>query len=319
MKTHKIISSENPLGGAIELIRQTFTSVRDKPVKRISFVAGLHGDELEGVYLCHLLIATLRQLKATRPQAFQGEVHVYPAVNPEALGSGTRLWPFFSMDMNRKMGEKTDPSLPAEFARSLVEDLQISSDIVVDFHASNLHLKELPQIRIIEEFDKKLIPLAALCNMNVVWVHPSAPVFESTLGYNLNRKKIPTLVVETGICLRIHQEYCEQIFQGMIHLLRQTGVLDLVDPLPKIKQPLLIHPKQVALVQAGHAGLFIGNAALGAHVQKGETLGTIVDALKGEVLETVTFPADGVLFTLREQPVTYQGAPLARIALKEIR
>ncbi len=317
MKTQNIASHKNPLGGSIEIIKQTFTSAQDKPVKRVSFVAGLHGDELEGVYLCHRIIATLRQLKATRPQAFRGEIHVYPAVNPAALGSATRLWPFFSVDMNRKMGDKNVASLPAEFARSLIEDLQASSDIVVDFHASNLHLKELPQIRIIEEFDKKLIPLAALCNMDVVWVHPSAPVFESTLGYNLNRKKIATLVVETGICLRIHQDYCEQIFQGMIHLLRQTGVLDLADPSPEIKQPLLVHPKQVALVQAGHAGLFVSDVALGTQVQKGDALGTIVDAVRGEVLETVTFPAEGLLFTLREQPVTYQGAPLARIALKE--
>jgi predicted deacylase len=314
LKTHKIASTQNPLGGSVEIIKQTFTSVRDKPVKRISFVAGLHGDELEGVYLCHRILETLCRLKADNPHAFQGEVHVYPAVNPEALNSLTRLWPFFSMDMNRKMGEKNNASLPAEFARSLIADLQSSSDLVVDFHASNLHLKELPQIRIIEEFDKKLIPLAGLCNMDVVWVHPFAPVFESTLGYNLNRKKIPTLVVETGICLRIHQDYCEQIFQGMMHLLKKTGVLDLDDPSPEIKQPVLAHPKQVVLVQARHAGLFINNTPLGAHVQKGDLLGTIVDAVRGETLETVASPTDGLLFTLREQPVTCQGAPLARIA-----
>lgn len=307
------------MGGSIEIVKQTFPSAHNKPVKRISFVAGLHGDELEGVFLCHRIIEALRQLKATQPQAFQGEINVYPAVNPEALNSATRLWPFFSVDINRKMGEKNDPSLPAEFAQALVDDLKASSDLVVDFHASNLHLKELPQIRIIEEFDKKLIPLAALCNMDVVWVHPSAPVFESTLGYNLNRNKIPALVVETGICLRIHQDFCEQVFQGMIHLLRQTGVLDLADPAPEIKPPLLVHPKQVALVQANHAGLFISAVSLGAHAQKGDPLGTIVDAVQGKVLETITFPANGLLFTLREQPVTYQGAPLARIALKETR
>ena len=306
------------MGGSIEIIKQTFSPDRSKPVKRISFVAGLHGDELEGVYLCYRIIETLRQLKATRPQAFQGEVHVYPAVNPQALNSSKRLWPFFSMDMNRKMGEKNIDSLPSGFAQSLIEDLQASSDIVVDFHASNLHLKELPQIRIIEEFDKKLIPLAALCNMNVVWVHPFAAVFESTLGYNLNRKKIPTLVVETGISLRIHQEYCEQVFQGMINLLLQTGILKLEGPPPKIQQPLLIHPKQVALIQANHAGLFISNVTIGAHVQKGDILGNVVDAVRGEVLETMTFPSDGLLFTLREHPMIHQGAPLARIALQEI-
>jgi predicted deacylase len=319
LKTHIIASSKNPLGGAIEIVRQTFSPATGKPVKRISFVAGLHGDELEGVYLCHQIIATLRGLEASRPEAFKGEIHVYPAVNPEALSSLTRLWPFFKMDMNRKMGEKNGDSLPAEFARLLIRDLQSTSDLVVDFHASNLHLQELPQIRIIEEFAKKLLPLAELCNMDVIWVHPFAPVFESTLGYNLNRKKIPALVVETGICLRIHKEYCEQVVNGMIHLLRKTGILEMDDPLPKIKQPNLIHPKQVALIQASHAGLFISNTPIGAHVKKGDSLGEIIDPIRGEVLGTVSIPADGLLFTLRQQPVTAKGAPLARIALKEAR
>lgn len=301
----------------MEIIKQTFTAAGDKPVKRISFVAGLHGDELEGVYLCHRLIETLQQLKSTQPQAFKGEVHVYPAVNPQALDCTSRLSPFFRNDMNRQMRDPNNASFTAQLATALLDDLQAVSDIVVDFHASNLHLRELPQIRIIEGFDKKLVPLAALCNMDLIWVHPSAPVFESTLGHNLNRKNIPTLVVETGICLRIHQDFCEQILQGMIHLMRQTSILELEGPPQQVKQPLVVNPRQVAMVQANHSGLFVSNVALGDRVNKGETLGKIIDAVQGKILETVTFPADGVLFTLREQPVTYEGAALARIALKD--
>lgn len=319
MKTQTVVSFKSPLDGSVEIIKQTFTAAGDKPVKRISFVAGLHGDELEGVYLCHRLIETLQQLKNTQPQAFKGEVHIYPAVNPQALDCTTRLSPFFRNDMNRQMGNRNSTSFTAQLATALLNDLQSLSDIVVDFHASNLHLRELPQIRIIEGFDKKLVPLASLCNVDLIWVHPSAPVFESTLGYNLNRKNIPTLVVETGICLRIHQDFCEQILQGMIHLMRQTGVLELEDPPQPVKQPLLVNPRQVAMVQANHSGLFISNVALGNHVNKGETLGKIIDAVQGKILETITFPASGILFTLREQPVTYQGAALARIALKEDR
>jgi predicted deacylase len=317
LKTQTVTSFKSPLDGSVEIIKQTFTAAGDKPVKRISFVAGLHGDELEGVYLCHRIIETLQQLKDTQPQAFRGEVHIYPAVNTQALGSTSRLSPFFLNDMNRQMGDNNDESFPGRLATALLDDLQASSDIVMDFHASNLHLRELPQIRIIEGFDKKLIPLAALCNMDLIWVHPSAPVFESTLGYNLNRKKIPALVVETGICLRIHQDFCEQILQGMINLMRETGVLELEGPPQPMKQVLLVNPRQVAMVQANHTGLFVSDVTLGDRVNKGERLGKIIDAVQGKTLETVIFPASGILFTLREQPVTYQGAPLARIALEE--
>ncbi|MEE9259123.1 MAG: succinylglutamate desuccinylase/aspartoacylase family protein, partial [Nitrospinaceae bacterium] len=129
------------MGKPVEIVKQTFSAHRRKPVKRISFVAGLHGNELEGVYLCCLLIDTLKNLQDSRPEAFQGEINIYPAVNPQAIDAGTRLWPFFSTDMNRLMGDGTGNSLPEETARVLLEDLEACSDLAVDFHASNLHLK----------------------------------------------------------------------------------------------------------------------------------------------------------------------------------
>jgi predicted deacylase len=94
---------------------------------------------------------------------------------------------------------------------------------VVDIHSSNLHLMELPQIRIIKSFEKKLVPLAKLCNVDLIWVHPHADIFESTLGYNLNQAQIPTLVIETGICLRINKNSCAQIILGILNLLRKIG------------------------------------------------------------------------------------------------
>lgn len=314
METRTVVSFKNPLGAPVEIIKQTFSSCRDKPVNRISFVAGLHGDELEGVYLCHRLIETFRTLKETQPEAFWGEIHVCPAVNPQAVAGGSRLWPFFSVDMNRMMGEEQDGALPAESPLALLEDLKASSDYVVDFHGSNLHLEEVPQIRIIEEFDQKLIPLAEMCNVDLIWVHPAAGVFESTLGYNLNRDMIPTLVVEMGICLRIHQQFCEQILQGMLHLLQNLGILKLSQPPTQVKRPLLVNSAQVALVQADCSGLFISRVKLGEWVKKGQILGKVVHPLQGKTLEEKSAPCDGFLFTLREHPLTYEGAPLARIA-----
>jgi predicted deacylase len=48
-------------------------------------------------------------------------------------------------------------------------------------------------------------------------------------------------------------------------------------------------------------------------VRRGEPLGTIVSAHTGEVFSEVCSPVDGVLFTLREYPVVYEGSLMARI------
>lgn len=317
MQSQCIFSVETPVGPPIEIFRHTFSSQSSKPAKRVSLVAGLHGDELEGLYICHRLLDTLKKLEELNE--FKGEVHVYPAVNPQALEAGTRLWPFFSVDINRTFGEKNTSSLPTETSRILLEDLKICSDLVVDFHSSNLHLMELPQIRIIKNFEKKLMPLAKLCNVDLIWVHPHAGIFESTLGYNLNKAKVPTLVIETGICLRINKGQCDQIVQGILNLLKQIGVFDTGGPPVKVVPPRIIQPDGVVMIQANDAGLFIKQVEAGKILKQGEKIGDLIDPVNGNVLEKILSPCSGLLFTIREHPLTGKGAPLARIAIERPR
>ena len=51
---------------------------------------------------------------------------------------------------------------------------------------------------------------------------------------------------------------------------------------------------------------------------KEEVIGEVVNAANGEILEEVTAPESGRLFTIRKHPLVYPGAPLARIARKDL-
>jgi uncharacterized protein len=317
MQSQSILSIQTPVGPPIEIIRHTFASQSPQPRKRVSLVAGLHGDEFEGLYICHRLIQILKSLEEQDASSFEGEINIYPAVNPQALEAGTRLWPFFSNDINRMFGRTDTASLPAETSKVLLNNLKTNSDLVIDIHSSNLHLMELPQIRIIKSFEKKLVPLAKLCNVDLIWVHPHAEIFESTLGYNLNQAQISTLVIETGICLRINKNHCSQIILGILNLLRKTGALHTDEPQVTIAEPRLVLPEAVTMVQAANAGLFIKRAQVGQQVSEGEKIGDLIDPVQGQVLQEVRSPCSGLLFTLREHPLTLKSAPLARIAKEE--
>ena len=311
MQTQRILSIKSPLGPPVEILKHIFSpKSNNKP--RVSFVAGLHGDELEGLYICHKLLRYLKELELSNPEAIQGEINIYPAVNPQALENATRLWPFFNLDINRTFGLNQTNSIAEETSQILFQDLKSSSDIVIDFHSSNLQLMELPQIRIIKDFDKKLLPLAKKCNVELIWVHPNAEIFTSTLGFNLNKSKTPTLVVETGICLRIHPSSNDQVFNGMLNLLNETGTVNIVHP--KGKEPKLVQPEEVVMIQAYHSGLFIKQVEAGRILEKGEKLGKLIDPLEGSILEEVFAPCSGLLFTIREHPLAHKGSALARIA-----
>ena len=316
MKTQTLFARNSPLGAPIKVIKQTFPAHRGKPVTRVSFLSGLHGDEMEGVYLCHRLIQALSHIQETEPETLKGEVNIYPAANPPALNHGTRLWPFYGSDMNRMMGPHPGQSVPVQMAREVFEDLKQNSDLAVDIHASNLHLQELPQIRIIEDYADDLLPLALQTKIDLIWVHPMAGVFESTLGHNMNRGGIPTLVIETGICLRIETECVDRLLQGMMHLLHQQGVLaSLPANIPAMPAPLVVYPRGVGQTLAQQAGLFVSRANVGQRVGEDEVIGEIIDPLAGQILQRVTAPGKGLLFTLRQQPAVHAGALLARVAL----
>ena len=145
-----------------------------------------------------------------------------------------------------------------------------------------------------------------------------ADLFASTLGYNLNKGKVSTLVLEAGICHRLTPEYGDQMFSGLIHLLKETGILDSGVELPGlVKHPQEIRGNQVLSVTAEHPGLYVPTIHVGDFVGEGRMLGQVIDPVAGRVLEQVKAQAAGLVFTLREHPITYSGSLLVRIALEK--
>src|SRR5690606_23435997 len=68
---------------------------------RLAVVAGIHGDELEGLYVCHRLAARLEELAKQRDDALLGAVELYPALNPLGLDTLQRAVPIYDVDLNR--------------------------------------------------------------------------------------------------------------------------------------------------------------------------------------------------------------------------
>ncbi len=99
------------------------------------------------------------------------------------------------------------------------------ADIAIDIHASNIYLRELPQVRISEETAPALVPLAEQLNVDFVWVHAAATVLESTLAHSLNVLGTHCLVVEMGVGMRLTRSYGEQLADGLLFTLREYPVV----------------------------------------------------------------------------------------------
>ena len=139
--------------------------------KRISIVTGIHGDELEGQYVCFELARRLQG----EPEKLTGIVDIYPAMNPNGIDSWMRGIPAFDLDMNRIFPGRSDGDMNEFIASQIVEDL-CGSDLCLDIHASNIYLTEIPQIRINELNRNELLPIAQKANVDFIWVHGASTV-----------------------------------------------------------------------------------------------------------------------------------------------
>ncbi len=293
-----------PLAAGEDLMIQK-NSIGSGP-KRLCVVTGTHGDELEGQYVAW----RLNRLLQSKLSHLHGQVDIYPALNPLGISTMTRGMPLSELDMNRTFPGSSQGPMSDYIAAKLMEDLA-GADLCIDIHASNIFLREIPQVRINVNTADTLVPLAKYLNMDFIWIHEAATVLESTLAHSLNAIGTPTLVVEMGIGMRITRSYGDQLLTGILSILSHLGMWDL--PVMPVAPPIISSDGAVSFINAQVPGLFFPSTDHKTHVEEGQELGVIADPLTGQIRQTIHSPASGLLFTLREYPVVYEGSLIARI------
>ena len=302
-----IASAGLPVDERLEIKKGHFAPSGKNSGRRISIVTGIHGDELEGQYVCYQVARKLRE----HPEYLTGTVDIYPAMNPLGIDSITRGIPGFDLDMNRIFPGTRDGAMTEYLAAEIIKEL-MGSDLCLDIHASNIYLTELPQIRINELHEKELVPLAKKANVDFVWVHGANTVLESTLAYSLNSRGVPTLVVEMGVGMRITRSIGDQLVEGIFHLMKDLDIWS--GETGEVREAIVSsNPEEVMFLNASRSGIFVKEAEYNTYLKKGDSVGKVVDPLTGTVLEDVVSPEDGLLFTIREYPVVDEGSLMARI------
>lgn len=281
-------------------------------MKRISIVTGIHGDELEGQYVCY----ELQRRIAKDSDKLAGIVDIYPAMNPLGIDSITRGIPAFDLDMNRLFPGNIEGNMTEYLAAGIMEDVA-GSNCVLDIHASNIYLTEIPQIRINEMHEKILVPLAEKSNVDFIWVHGASTVLESTFAHSLNTIGTPVLVVEMGVGMRLTKTYGDQLIDGIFNLMKELGIW--TGEVAEVRKPMISrNPDDVSYLNASASGLFVPEVSHGARLAAGDLVGRIVDPLCGRVLDEVKAPRAGMLFTIREYPIVDEGSLMGRILNEEV-
>ncbi len=302
----EVISIALPVDERIMIRINSISSGSSK--KRVSIVTGTHGDELEGQYVCYKLAKELKE----NLDKLDGTVEIYPALNPLGIDTISRGIPGFDLDMNRIFPGNSDGVMAERVAAAILEDLK-GADMVIDIHSSNIFLREMPQVRINVTASDILVPQAKLLGVDFIWVHDAATVLEATLAHSLNSTGTPCLVVEMGVGMRINHSLGNNLVDGIFNLLSNMKMWSGEVSQQNLAEGIISEGDNVSFLNADQSGIFLTEYKTSSIVEPGEQIGTIVDPLSGEILESVKSPVYGYLFTLRAYPVVYEGSLLARI------
>jgi len=302
-----------PVDETLEIKRNRIQPAQiDKEMKRISIVTGIHGDELEGQYVCYELQRRINEDFSS----LKGIVDIYPAMNPLGIDSIERGIPAFDLDMNRLFPGNIYGNMTEYLAAEIIKDVS-GSNLVIDIHASNIYLTEIPQIRINELNEKELVPIAEKSNVDFVWVHGASTVLEATFAYSLNSTGTPCLVVEMGVGMRITKAYGDQLVDGILNLMKEMGIW--TGKTCEVRKPIISkNPEDVHFLNASTGGLFVPSVKHWQKLKKGDLIGKIIDPLSGTVLDEILSPVNGILFTIRDYPIVDEGSLLGRLLREEV-
>ena len=114
--------------------------------------------------------------------------------------------------------------------------------------------------------------------------------------------------------MRITRAYGDQLLDGIFHLLHSEGVW--LGESPEVRRPIVSTDGKVGFVNAETLGMFVLRVTHWQDVRRGQVIGDLINPLTGEGVE-VKSPCDGVLFTLREYPLVYEGSLIARVLSRE--
>ena len=300
-----VIQVELPSGDELAIIRRRFG--RGGPgAPRVAIVAGIRGDAPEGIRIAHQVAKALEALE----DRLTGLVDVYPCVNPLGAHQGTRHWPFFDVDLNRRFPGQENGHQPDRVAHALITDVRGATQ-VIELRGAREAFSEVIHAQV-RERDLAAAELAMGSNVSLVWARKPGPAATQTFAHQFPG----TIVLEGGTGNRLNPTVGKDLEEGVIHLLSQVGVLDETD-LPfhwaAMTRPAMVDDAHVFRVRSECSGLFLPEFNVWSEVQEGVALGTVIDPENGSVLDRISSPATGRVMAVREHPVVYPGTMVARV------
>ncbi len=298
--TVELVAGQLPSGNPVSIRAHVFRSFRPGPT--VLFLAGVHGDEINGVEILRRCLRT-----KTFDHLIAGTVVVVPLLNVYGFNNFSRDVPD-GKDVNRSFPGTSTGSLASRIAAGLSKNLLAHCDLAVDFHTGGRGLFNFPQIRYSP--GDETAQAAALEFNPPVLLASKAP--SKSLRRSAQKSLgLSVLTYEGGENLRYDGQSIHEGIAGIKRLLYARDMLKRPCTALTDRQPVSLHGS--SWVRASRAGLFQWSKRSGFPVRKGEPIGMIFDPHGVKPNKRILSPRSGFIIGHNNSALVSQGDALYHI------
>lgn len=273
-----------------------------KPGPTLLVTAAMHGNELNGAEIIH------RLLQSPAMKKLNGTLIAVPIMNVYGFINKTRTLPGGAALGNNFPGRENG-SHAARLAHIFCRDVFPLADYCIDLQTGWLNHSNLPQV-FTTDGSKTELDLAQAFSAPVI---SEVTAHKGSLRAHANKNKVPYLVYEAGEAMRFDESSIKIGLKGILNLMRK------IEMLPPIGQAASSKPNSFIMhdtnwVCSPTSGISHSTIKLGQQVKKGEVLSTIKDPFGAGSNVNVKAPFDGVVVSMNNLPLVYEGVTLFQLA-----
>jgi predicted deacylase len=287
-----------PSGTAIHIPVVVSRAFEPGPV--VLLMAGLHGDEINGVEILR------RFLRSGYNKPKRGSTLTIPLLNIFGFINYNRE-AIPGKDVNRSFPGNRNGSLASRLAAYITQEILPWIDFGVDFHTGGGSRYNFPQIRAVLK-DKNNLTLASHFAAPFTIDAPFRP---GSLRQTAAKMGKHIIVYEGGESLRFDQLAISEGLEGLMRLLAAFNMHDSLTEQTKTQHTI----NKMSWVRARQAGLFQPFVEPGVPIEKGQTLGIVTDTL-GSSRQMVQATKSGFIIAVNNAPVVNHGDALVNIGFQ---
>ncbi len=294
--------TESFVGALVET--PVIVTAGSEPGPTLCVVAGIHGDEINGVEIVRRLMTKVD------PGRLRGNLIAIPIANIAAFRRGSRYLPD-RRDLNRFFPGRPFGSSASRIAHALFTQVVERCDGLVDLHTGSFLRTNIHQLRADLSHEGTAM-LAHEYGPEVIVHHRGGA---GTLRRAATDAGIPAVTVEAGQPSRFDRNEVEKALRGLKRLLAARGMIESNEATPPA--PPSVTYFRTSWTRSDQGGILVSEVELGDEVNPGDLLGTISDPLSGDV-ESLHAPHAGRIIGMAFDQLVMPGFAAYHIGLRPI-